>query len=323
MKKVLVTGATGFIGSEIVAVLLSEGFEVSGMSRRFEKHPGGIEMFRADISDAEEMRRTAVGRRFDVVIHCAGLAHQFGRIEEGLFTRVNVKGTENAAGLAARVGAGRFILLSSTAVYGLQDVEMDEEAECRPETPYAESKLKAEEVCRKVCEREAVPLTIFRPAPVLGEKGVGNVPRLIEAIYKGRFLWVGDGSNEKSLIAASDVAGACLAAVRSESGAGGIFNLASEPVTMRELVEVISRKLDRKIPGLRIPVGPVKLIFRLNSGIFKSKVLNRFSQTFEKWISRDVYKADKIKRELGFEPATPVLEAVERQCDWFLKNRAG
>jgi nucleoside-diphosphate-sugar epimerase len=319
--RVLITGATGFIGGEIASKLSSEKFEVVGLSRNNSEQKTEFKILQADITNEEEVGRIALGESFDAVIHCAGLAHQFGIVEKERFENVNVKGTRNILELAVKANAEHFIFFSSTAVYGLQNNPMDERSECNPENFYAESKLKAEAICREICEKNKIFLTIFRPPPVLGERGIGNVPRLIEAIDKSRFFWVGGGENRKTMIYVGDIADACLMLLKEKRNGTEIFNLASEPVKMRTLVSIISEKLKKKVLPLSIPAILPKLIFGLNSKIFNLKIINRYSPTFEKWLSEDVYLADKIREVYGFEPKTSIEQAVRRQCDWFIQNK--
>lgn len=321
--RVLITGATGFIGREIVSKLISENFEIVGLSKTSgdQKHDSELKNLCIDITNQEAVFNLAKEGSFDAVIHCAGLAHQFGKIEKERFEKVNVEGTRNIAELAVRTKVRHFILLSSTAVYGLQNKPLDETAECLPDTPYAESKVKAEKACREVCEKNSIRLTILRLAPVLGEKGVGNIPRLMNAIYNRRFIWVGNGENKKSLIYVGDVAEACLKILSEKKNFTEVFNLASEPVKIKKMVSDIAKKLKKPVPNFSIPVIVPGVFFGLNSKIFKSEKINRLSQTFKKWLSEDVYLADKIKKEYGFEPKTSVERAVERQCEWFLREQ--
>lgn len=318
--KVLVTGATGFIGGEIISKLISESLKVVGLSRSRAIQTSQFKILKADITNDEEIKRIAEGESFDAVIHCAGLAHQFGIVEKEHFENINVRGTRNILELAVKTKAEHFIFLSTTAVYGLQNKPMDESSNCNPENFYAESKLKAEAVCREVCEKNDIPLTIFRPSPVVGERSVGNFPLLLKVINKRWFFWVGNGENKKTLIYVGDISDACLMLLKNKKNATEIFNLAAQPVKMRTLVSIISEKLKKNVLPFTIPALLPELIFSMNSKLFKLKIVDRFSPTFEKWLSEDIYLADKIKADYGFEPKTPIEQAVRRQCDWFIQN---
>lgn len=316
--RVLVTGATGFVGGEILKNLQRNGLDVWGTSKSG-ANKNEPKIIKADVTDFEDLEAN-FNTEFDAVIHSAGLAHQFGKIEKSLFEKVNVLGTKNISELAAKVKAKQFILISSSAVYGFHKNEIDESVECFPETDYAESKLQSEIVCREICEKNNIDLTIFRLAPVLGEKGIGNVPRLIKAIDKRRFLWVGDGKNKKSLIYVGDIAQACLRVLKMKKSETEVFNLSAEPIEMRELVSIISGALNKKVPSFSIPESVPGFFINLNEKVFKSKRIGKFSKTFDKWLSDDVYSGEKIKAEYGFEPQTSIKDAVRKQCEWYSKR---
>lgn len=318
--KVLVTGATGFIGSEIVKKLVENNIEILGMAGNSEVKISGVETISRDITKSLDTEVFNHRGQFDAVIHCAGLAHQFGNINNEKFIQVNVDGTKHISELAVELRIKHFILISSTAVYGSYNIAMNEAVECFPETDYAKSKLDAENVCREICEKNEIPITIFRLASVLGEKGIGNIPRLINAIYKSRFFWIGKGHNKKSLIYVEDVARACLKLLESKKDGTEIFNLAAEPIEMSDLVKIIAENLHKQIPKVSLSPNIPRLIFNVNDSLLKITLIKRLSIIFEKWLSDDVYPADKIQSKYGFVPETKIEEAVKKQCRWFLEQ---
>jgi len=328
--KVLVTGATGLVGREIGSKLLNYGIDtvLSGRGERYCAE--GVDILesnyiRADITDKASLSRFESLEKVDAVVHCAGLAHQFGNTERREFEKVNVGGTENILELAVKMNAAHFILISSTAVYGINKPTVkdgsthfirgiDENDECRPATPYAETKLGAEEKALGICAENNIPLTIFRLAPVVGAGGEGNVARLLRAVDKKRFVWVGDGGNLKSMIYKRDVAGACLKLLLEKKAEIEIFNLAAKPVSMKQLVERIAETLERKIPPLNISPSLARFIFKLNNKTAGIKKIERIARSIEKWLSDDVYSAEKIASAYDFRTETSILDAVEKQA---------
>jgi len=258
------------------------------------------------------------------------LAHQFGDTKKEQFDAVNVTGTENVLNLGVKLKIKHFILIGSTAVYGVQKSArvigsnrsiIDENGVLAPPTLYAESKLSSERVCRRVCEENKIPLTIFRLAPVIGEDNTGNVARLISAIDKNRFVWVGDGQNLKSLIYKRDVARACVKLLESKKNATEIFNLAAEPVRMKDFVNQIARHLNKKIFPVQIPASIPRMVFDLNAKLFDLKKINKISETVEKWLADDVYAADKIAQAYDFRPTTTIEEAIKKQVDQYIMTK--
>lgn len=334
--KVLVTGATGFIGGEIVSELSGNNQQVLALGRfgkvSADKFPK-VTWFQKDITDYKNLSDLEEMPGIDAIIHSAGLAHQFGDTKKEDFDAVNVSGTENILNLAVKLKIKHFILIGSTAIYGVKKSSLDsssnssvidEDASVAPPTLYAESKLAGEQICRRVCEENSIPLTIFRLAPVIGENNTGNVSRLISAIDENRFIWIGDGRNLKSLIYKRDVARACVKLLELKKNGTEIFNLAAEPVMMSDFVDQIAARLGKKIFPIKIPAVIPRGFFHLNAKFFNFKKVNKISETIEKWLADDVYTADKIARAYNFKPTTAISEAINRQVDQYkmLKQKA-
>lgn len=335
--KVLITGATGYVGREIVAELSGLQVEIIQVGGRNKPSEDSVNccaenFFAADISDYRTLEVIEKIGRVDAVIHAAGLAHQFGETEREKFEAVNVRGTKNTIDLAVKLKARQFILIGSTAVYGIKkeleksraqppEIEINENAECRPATFYAESKLEAEKAARDICEKNRVALTILRLAPVVGEGSAGNAARLIKAIDGGRFLWVGAGENYKTLIYKRDAARACSRVLLNKKAGTEIFNVAAAPVKMAGFVETIAKNLDRRILPIAIPARLVDSIFLLNRKFFRMKRINELEKTVEKWLSDDVYAARKIADAYGFVPRTSIETALERQVEAYKKEK--
>ncbi len=334
--RILVTGASGFVGREIVSELIKNNFEVFGVigpKTDGKKFVSGfrVQFCTLDITDCKKFSELEKIGKIDVFIHSAGLAHQFGETKKEEFEAVNVLGTKNAVNLAVKLRTAHFILIGSTAVYGIEQTKtgeiklkganaISEDSPVNPQTLYAQSKLKSEQVCREICGRNKLPLTIFRLSPVIGEANVGNVSRLIRLIDQSRFLWIGNGENLKSLIYKTDVARACVELVKKKNGGTEIFNLAAQPIKMKNFVEEIAELLDRRIYKFSIPTNFVRSVFQINSKFIRSKKIYKIEDTIEKWLSDDVYSAAKIAEKYGFEPKTSVAEAIGKQVRWYKKD---
>lgn len=326
LMKILISGASGFIGREIVAKAVEVGYFVSGFGRQ--QPPPASEKFEfycADVTDTDSLKELEKLEDMDVVVHSAGLAHQFGDTSPEEFTAVNVAGTKNILDLAVKLEARHFILIGSTAVYGIQNAAENfvytEETICQPQTFYAASKLEAEKVCQEICAANNMALTIFRLAPVIGEDNRGNMQRLIETIDAGKFVWIGSGDNLKSLIYKSDVADACLRVVKRKNKNFEIFNLAAQPLKMKKIVEIIAAALDKKIPAYKIPPAPLRLGLRINEIFPRIGKIRKIGETVEKWLSDDVYSAAKIEREYDFTPPTSIADGLQRQVRRYLANK--
>jgi UDP-glucose 4-epimerase len=246
----LVTGAGGVIGPTLVRTLLSQGAEVRALVRRSPEPgilPAGTDIRVGDIADPDAVARAASGA--DTVFHLASIVHRRRPISAERYRRVNVEGTANVMRAA---GEARVVLFSTINVYGRTDgtVEVDETGPVEPTTPYAISKAEAEAVAM------AGPNTVvLRLAAVYGPTMRGNYTTLVEALRRGRFLWVGDGRNRRTLVHIEDAVRAAAAATAPDL-AGNVFNVTDGAVhTVRSIVEAICRALGRPAPGGRLPAG--------------------------------------------------------------------
>ena len=327
--KVLVTGATGFLGRAIVDELLQNRLEVFTTARRL-RADDLPNYFPADISDSESLYKLEKIGELDAIIHSAGLAHQFRETDREKFQQVNVEGTKNTANLAGRLKVKNFILISSVAVYGAakqlgSPAAFEEDLQCQPAGFYAESKLEAEKTAIEICAGNSFALTILRPSTIVGENDRGNVARLIEAVDRRRFVWIGSGRNSKSLVYKRDVARACLRFVENfsetKSNKTNIYNVTAAPLSMREIVEEIEKALERRVLPVRLPAEALQKSLKLIGRASGIKRFEKIAGTLAKWLSDDVFSGEKIKTEIGFQTAVSPSEGIRREALHYRKQK--
>ncbi|MCD9188064.1 MAG: NAD(P)-dependent oxidoreductase [Pyrinomonadaceae bacterium] len=328
--KILVTGASGFLGKEIVGSVLEQDLEVICVYNKKKPEKSvtdnqKVKIYQADVSDKDQIKKIDLDEKVDVIIHCAGLAHQFGRTGKESFRRVNVTGTKNICELAVKLGCKRFILISSVSVYGNQNSGIanmvTEDSECHPKDFYAESKLESELICREICRKHGMSLSILRPSTIIGEGDRGNVSRLIKLIDRGYFFWFGQGLNYKSLIYKKDVAQACLEILHKSDRNFEIYNLSAEPFTMKEIVSEISNSLNKKDSHISFPEAIPRLLFNLNRKTLRIGKILKLEETFRKWVSDDLFSANLIKEQYGFEPQVSIREAIRLETEAYLRQK--
>lgn len=319
--RVLVTGASGFVGSAIAEHCHQAGMNVLATGRSDVKTAGVPAYFRADVTEPDSLMEPMAG--VDCVVHAAGLAHQFREgIKPAEFIKTNVKGTENLAGAAVRAGVKHFVLISSVSVYGPHGAEVcDEDFPCKPSEPYAQSKYQAENRTIEIVNNSDTRLTILRLATVYGEGDPGNVGRLMRMIDRGRFVWIGDGSNYKSLIHRDDVADACVHVVQKATSGINTYNVSASENTMREIAEGLASALGRELPHWRLPAGIAKTMAisfdRIAGG---RKRTRKFARTVEKWLDDDVYDASRFNRQFDFAARVSLSEGLQREVAWYRKS---
>jgi nucleoside-diphosphate-sugar epimerase len=317
--KLLVTGASGFLGSEIVRLAQANGWQIRCLVRNPNDGVRGLETIVGDIRDRKLLERASAGVTH--VIHAAGLAHVFGKAarDQQRFNEVNELGTANVLDAASKAGVSHVILISSVSVYGgYPGGECHETAPCNPRGPYAISKRQSELRAIERTGSGLASLTILRFATLYGEGDRGNVARLIQALNRGRFVWPGSGENQKSLIYKEDAARACLCALNSPVNGAEIFNVSARPATMKEIVAAACRALGRTPPSLRIPLVLFKAVGAVSRTVGDP---GNLAGRLQKFIQDDVYSGAKFEAAFDFYPSVNLSEGIRREVEFFRTAR--
>lgn len=313
-----VTGATGFLGLNLVEVLLAQGWRVIALHRAgsdltyLRRLPA--ERAVGDVTDAASVRR-ALPRDVDAVFHVAG--------DTGLWAgnndvqdRVNVAGTRNVVGAALEKRARRFVHTSSISAYGLQRGRIDESApQLGRVSPvnYQRSKYLAEEAVRAGLAR-GLQAVILNPAAILGRYDTRNYARLVTLIAQGRLPGVPPGS--LSFCHAREVAHAHLtAAERGRTGEN--YLLGGTDASLLELVREIGAALSKPVPRRATPAWVLRTLGAL--GALRGRLTGKpptLTPEAARMVTREVFcDCAKAKHELGFRPV-PLRDMVSDCVGW-------
>jgi O-antigen biosynthesis protein WbqP len=312
IAKILLTGASGFLGKAILRECEHTNTPIRCFGRS--EQPGISDYHRADLVNETLPESAFPG--IETVIHSAGLAHQFGKDgnNESAFHAVNVIAVENTIRAAAAHGVSRFVLISSSGVYGPGGEFQSEDSQCQPIGPYATSKFNGEKVATQVAEETGIELVILRMTTLYGAGDQGNLNRLLHALDQKKFINIGNGSNQKSLIHKSDAARACLLAAQSEiSSPIVIYNVAGQPVVMKQVLDGLCSSLKRPKPW-SLPAPLVKF----GSGLLSTLSLGRgpfarIRKTIHKWLANDSFDGSKFASDFGFKPQIDLAAGLANQ----------
>ena len=317
--KLLITGVNGFLGSEIVRQAIDLRLHVRATDKQKISIFPDIDYHSADILDLSSLKPVVQG--VSCVIHVAGLAHIFDKTKaaNAPFKEINEIGTVNVVQAAANAGVKHFILISSVSVYGpFTRGIYDESAPCSPEGKYAESKYQSEQRAIEIAQKSGMALTILRLATLYGEGDPGNVARLMKAIDRGRFVWVGNGSNRKSLLYKGDAALAVLAIVSSPASGINIYNVSAPPCAMREVVEGLASAQGRRLPTWHIPASLILSVAKMVAAATGGRGrMGNLPATLQKWLADDAYSAGKFEKAFNFQTQTSLAEGLRREVEWY------
>jgi nucleoside-diphosphate-sugar epimerase len=330
---VLVTGASGFLGSHIAERLVRRGDRVRCLVRSTSQtdflEELGVELVRGDITDAPGLVGAFDG--VDTVYHAAAMVDDWGPWEK--FRTVTINGTRNMLKAASAAGVGRFLHVSTDGVYKLSDLpkgvneESPFETHFGPLDYYRRSKTAAEKVARRFHDSGSVQVSIVRPALILGERDAAMLPSLIAFLKSKSASVVGDGTNRLPIVYAGDVADLCILAATSPNGAGRTYNAVNpEHITQADLYETIAEHTGVRAPTRHIPfralyvlAAAMEATSRLRGWSHRPE-LTRFGLNL---IGLD-YQEDPTRAmsELGWSPEVGMEKAVMRSVEWARASRA-
>lgn len=310
--KVLVTGATGFIGRHLVAALLPRKEAIRILARNAEQaeaiwSPGVLEVVQRDLANSLTLGDLCDG--IDTIFHLAGgsFAENDNTGEaERLHQKVAVEGTEELLRRAAGAGVKRFIFVSSVKAMGEGGSDcLDEASPELPQTAYGRAKLAAERVVLEAGRTYGMHVCNLRLPMVYGSDGKGNLPRMMAAIDRGWFPPLPEVKNRRSMIHVDDVVQALLLTAENPKASHQTYIVTDgRAYSSRQIYILLCQTLGRSIPGWRFPAGLLRMLAK--AGDLAGWVLKREaplnSQVLYKLIGSAWYSCAKIQRELGYRP---------------------
>lgn len=253
--KVFVTGASGFVGRNLLNYLISNNFYVIPHVRSEEKLPKweGHKVV-LDLRPDTQWRQHLKG--VDSVVHLASIVHDKGAAKED-FDEVNFRSSINLARCAIESGVKRLVYVSSVAVYGkFKGSELNEDSKTEPCTYYGKSKLATEIELRKIAEAGGLELVILRPVMVYGLGALGAFGTALSYLKYFQFTPFGLVENKRSFVSIQKLCGTIGHCLISDSVAGETFCVTdSTPISTKQLFTLAGSFLGKKVIHIPFPVS--------------------------------------------------------------------
>jgi nucleoside-diphosphate-sugar epimerase len=252
--KILVTGATGFIGTAIVKELKAQGHEVTALARKTSKIDGlkneNIPIVYGDINDPESLKRAFQGQQ--AVVHTAAYVSDWGTKKD--YIRGIYQGTQNVLEALVAAGVRRLIFFSSVVVFGgVANVAINETFPLKPMVGwYTKAKIMAENLIQGYIQKKLLDITIVHPPWVYGEGDRTFIPAMVQAIEGGYMMFFRSGGRHAIEINyVGNIAAAVAFMIDNPATYGERYILADDPkITFREFVNTVAKKLGR--PEVRV-----------------------------------------------------------------------
>ncbi|MGP0062841.1 MAG: NAD-dependent epimerase/dehydratase family protein [Isosphaeraceae bacterium] len=316
MRTTLVTGATGFVGSHLAEELLARGQSIRALVRNPSQgerlRERGIEVIVGDIRDPDAVGQVVQG--IDVILHCAGAVGD--RYTGREIRETNLEGVRFLLEGARAASVGRVVLLSSVNVLGTIDLDpATEDLPCRrSHDPAADVKIEAERLVLEVAHGPGPEVVILRPGFIYGPGDPGNLPRIIRALRRGKFAYIGSRDHVIPIVQVDDVVQAILLAAQAPGADGRVYLITDgSRTTIGEFIDHLATLLGCLRPRRVLPAfiprfacvvfDGVRLVFpRCPAPIRRSGV--RFLGT-SRYV--DIRRA---REELGYAPHTGYREGL-------------
>lgn len=327
----LVTGATGLVGSHVVERACRQGIPTRAICRSTADtsllEQFGAEIVHGDLTDADSLRRAAEGAT--LIVHCAAKVGDWGPTED--YRTVNVRGLETLLEAAEKSGTLRKIVhISSLGVYPAQDhygTDETTEPSTRGIDGYTLTKVEAENLIRQRMEQAGFPAVILRPGFIYGPRDRTVIPRILERLRDGQFKYLGSPEKLMNNTCVFNLVDAVFLGLENDQATGRIYNITDgRLVSKREFISTIAEEAGCTPPTGVVPLGVARgLAWTLESvwkmlGKQEAPIL---SGARIKFLGLNLeYSIDRARQELGYAPAVDFQQGMKQTIAWFTEQEA-
>jgi nucleoside-diphosphate-sugar epimerase len=324
---VLVTGATGLVGSQLVEDLIEDGYPPNAIralvrsqsDTRFLQDKG-VQLCYGDVLDMPSLK--AAVEDVKTVFHCAAAVDEK---EKTLFWKVNVNGLDLLLEAARFAAVEKFIYVSTIGIYGLlHEIPATEDHPKNPLRPYGMSKLAAEQKVWEYHQDHGLETVVVRPTAIVGERD-RTITRHIMKLVRKRFVpIVGGGKARVSFVHVKDLTRAIILASKCGKAVGRVYNVEGFSAPIKEVIELFVKAMGSRAKIINIPY-PIAYVGALSIDGFYAIARNnnpplRARKGIQQ-LTRDlVFDTTKIKTDLSFEPRYGMEDSMRQAIQWQLEH---
>lgn len=315
---VLVTGATGFVGSRLSELLITnEKAEVTGLGRNLDRvshlKDKGVNLQAIDLLNTKALKEIVEGK--EIVFHTAAVLDADAKKAQA----VNVEATENLVKFAGEAGVSRFVHVSTVGVYDMSNKkEVDESTPLALTHPsvYPRTKAEAEKRASDMAKKFEMQLSIVRPSMIYGPgHGIWS-EGMFQNIIEGNPVFLGDGSAHFNPVYIDDVVDAIILCAKHPKAAGESFNISAGITTWREFMSHYGRLCGKEPKGLPLFIARIMAFANKIPGI-RTPVDQGF---IEMATSHKKFPTLKAREYLGWEPKVSLTEGLKQTTQWLEKE---
>lgn len=322
--RILITGATGFVGGHLAEACRARGHFVRTIARPGSDvsilEPIGVEILRGDLTDVEVVRRAVDG--IDTVVHCAAKVGDWGPVEE--YRVVNVEALRHLLEACHNKPLKRFVHLSSLGVYAARHHYGTDETEPLPARHmdgYTQTKVEAEHLALDAHRLHGTPVVVLRPGFIYGPRDRTVLPRIAELLRNRSVRLIGDGKRVVNTIHVRNLVDAIFLAIEKPGAIGQVFNLTDgEQISKRQFFFTIADGLGLPRPRGRVPLFIARLAAKFMERRARRRgaaTAPRLTQARLKLLALNLdFSIEKAKRELGYAPAIGFVDGMAETLAW-------
>lgn len=320
-RKYLVTGANGFLGSNLVRHLVASGTVVRAMVRNLDKAEDlqklNVEVVKGDLRDTDSLLEAAAG--IEGVYNVAATFRE-GNLPDSAYSEINAEGTRRMLDASITAGVKRFIQCSTVGVLGdVKELPANENTPYNPGDIYQRTKLQGEHYALSYFKEGKIRGLVLRPAIIYGP-GDTRTLKIWKMLAKGKFFYVGKGDKYLHWIDVRDLARAFELAMQHTELNNDVYIIPGQrAITLREMVKCICSELNVKEPTLHLPVKPIQLLGDACEAICIPLGINPpiYRRRVDFYTKNRMFSGEKAKRDLGFVPAKRFEEEIREITSWY------